>query len=108
MTQPQKKTRRDILEEYVAAKPDDAFARYALAMDCANAGDSEDADRHFKKLIETHPEYVAAYSQYGQFLAGAGRKDEARSILAAGIASARRTGDDNARSKMEAALAELG
>ena len=107
MTQPQKKTRREMLEEFIAAKPNDAFARYALAMDCANAGDSEDADLHFKTLIKTHPEYVAAYFQYGQFLALAGRTDHARSTLNAGIATARRTGDDHARSKMEAALAEL-
>ena len=108
MTQPQKKTRREILEEFVAAKPNDAFARYGLAMDCANAGDSENADLHFKTVIEAHPEYVAAYFQYGQFLARAGRTDEARSTLTAGIATARRAGNDHARSEMEAALAELG
>jgi hypothetical protein len=108
MTQPQKKTRREMLEEFVAAKPNDAFARYALAMDCADVGDSEDAGRHFKTLIETHPDYVAAYFQYGQFLAGVGRTDEARSTLTVGIATARRAGEDHARSKMEAALAELG
>lgn len=108
MTQPQKKTRREILEGFVAAKPDDAFARYGLAMECADAGDLEDADRHFKALIEVHPEYVAAYFQYGQFLARVERMDEARSTLTAGIAAAQRTGDDHARSKMEAALSELG
>jgi thioredoxin-like negative regulator of GroEL len=107
MTQPQKKTRREMLEEFVAAKPNDAFALYGLAMDCVNAGDSEDADLHFKTLIQAHPEYIAAYFQYGQFLARAGRTDEARSTLTAGIATARRAGDDHARSEMEAALAEL-
>src|SRR5579862_103951 len=73
MTQPQKKTRRQMLEEFVAAKPNDAFARYGLAMDCANAGDAADADTHFKALLEGHPEYVAAYFQFGQFLAKTGR-----------------------------------
>jgi hypothetical protein len=108
MTQPQKKTRRQMLEEFVAAKPNDAFARYGLAMDCANAGDAADADTHFKALIGLHPEYVAAYFQYGQFLAKTGRANEARSALTAGIATAQRTGDDHARSEMEAALSELG
>ena len=108
MTQPQKKTRRQMLEEFVAAKPNDAFARYGLAMDCANAGDAPSADTHFKALIESHPEYIAAYYQYGQFLARAGRTDEARSMLTAGIATAQRTGDDHARSEMETALGELG
>jgi predicted Zn-dependent protease len=108
MTQPQKKTRRQMLEEFVAAKPNDAFALYGLAMECANSGDAPAADEHFKSLLATHPDYVAAYFQYGQFLAKSGRADDARSTLSAGIATAKRTGDDHARSEMEAALAELG
>jgi thioredoxin-like negative regulator of GroEL len=108
MTQPQKKTRRQMLEEFVAAKPNDAFARYGLAMECANSGDATSADEQFKTLVASHPDYVAAYFQYGQFLAKAGRTEEARSALTSGIATARRTGDDHARSEMESALAELG
>src|SRR5258708_21047202 len=108
MTQPEKKTRRQMLEEFVAAKPNDAFARYGLAMDCANAGDAAAADENFKALLGAHPEYVAAYFQYGQFLARTGRTEDARSTLNAGIATARRAGDEHARSEMEAALAELG
>jgi hypothetical protein len=108
MTQPQKKTRRQMLEEFVAAKPNDAFARYGLAMECANTGDAAGADEHFKAILGGHPEYVAAYLQYGQFLTRIGRADEARSTLSAGIATALRTGDDHARSEMETALADLG
>jgi thioredoxin-like negative regulator of GroEL len=108
MAEPQKKTRRQLLEEFVAAKPADAFARYGLAMECANSGDAGAADEHFKALLGSHPEYVAGYFQYGQFLAKAGRTEEARSALNTGIATARRSGDEHARSEMEAALAELG
>lgn len=108
LTQPQKKTRRQILEDFIAAKPTDAFARYGLAMECANSGDTAAADEHFKALLGSHPDYVAGYFQYGQFLVKSGRVEEARSTLNAGIATARRTGDEHARSEMEAALAELG
>jgi len=107
LTQPQKKSRRQILEDFVAAKPADAFARYGLAMECANSGDTTAADEHFKALLAAHDEYVAGYFQYGQFLAKSGRTEDARSTLSAGIATARRTGDEHARSEMEAALAEL-
>ncbi len=107
MTEPQKKTRRQMLEEFVAAKPNDAFALYGLAMECANSGDAAAADQHFKTLVGAPPDYVAAYFQFGQFLARTGRPEEARSTLTAGIATARRAGDDHARSEMEAALAEL-
>jgi hypothetical protein len=106
-TQPQKKTRRKILEDFVAAKPTDAFARYGLAMECANSGDAAGADEHFKALLASHADYVAGYFQYGQFLAKAGRTEEARSALNAGIATAVRTGDQHARSEMETALADL-
>ena len=107
MTQPQKKTRRQMLEEFVAAKPNDAFARYGLAMECSNSGDASAADEQFKTLFVAHPDYVAAYFQYGQYLAKTGRTEEARSALTAGIATAQRTGDDHARAEMEAALADL-
>jgi predicted Zn-dependent protease len=108
MTQPQKKTRREMLEAFVAQKPTDAFARYGLAMECANTGDSAAAGEHFQALLSAHPEYVAGYFQYGQLLAKTGRTGEARSTLSTGIDAARRAGDDHARSEMEAALAELG
>jgi hypothetical protein len=107
-TQPLKKTRRQILEDFVAQKPTDAFARYGLAMECANSGDTSAADENFKALLAAHAEYVAGYFQYGQFLAKTGRTEEARSTLTAGIATALRTGDEHARSEMQAALAELG
>ncbi len=107
LTQPQKKSRRQILEDFVASKPTDAFARYGLAMECANTGDVTAADEHFKALLASHPDYVAGYFQYGQFLAKSGRAEEARSTLTAGVATALRTGDEHARAEMESALAEL-
>ena len=48
----QKKTRRQILEEFVAKKPDDAFSRYGLAMECMNDSDPSAADGHFRALLE--------------------------------------------------------
>jgi thioredoxin-like negative regulator of GroEL len=108
MTQPEKKTRREMLEEFVAAHPNDAFGLYGLALECATTGDSAAADRQFKILLGAHPEYVAAYLQYGRFLAHAGRTDQARSTLTAGIAAAQRAANDHARSEMQALLSELG
>lgn len=107
MTQPQKKSRREILEEFLASKPGDAFARYGLAMECANTGDVSAADQHFRELLGAHPEYVAGYFQHGQLLAKSGRIDEARTTLQTGMDAARRAGDEHARSEMEAALAGL-
>ncbi len=107
MTQ-QPKTRRQTLEEFAAAHPRDAFALYGLAMECANTGDHPAAIEHFRKLLAAHPDYVAGYFHYGQLLARLARTDEAKQILAAGVAVAQKVGNQHAGTEMQAALAELG
>ena len=106
MTQAQK-SRREILEQFVATRPTDAFARYGLALECVKLGDDEAAGGHFQHLIENHPYYVAGYYQYGQFLARLGRDEDARKMLSQGIVAAQRAGDAHARDEMQAALNSL-
>lgn len=111
MTEPtpgQKKPRRQMLEEFVAQKPDDAFSRYGLALECMNSGDSAAADQHFRALLERSPAYIPGYQMYGQFLAREHRIGEARQVLAAGIAAADKAGNSHAKSEMEAFLNDLG
>jgi len=99
--------RAPLLEEFVAAHPNDGFARYGLAMECASQGDEAAAIENYEKLLASHPDYVSGYFQYGQLLARLSRSDEARRILTNGIETARRTGDQHAASEMETALAQL-
>jgi|ERR1700733_10495168 tetratricopeptide (TPR) repeat protein len=106
MTQTQK-SRRETLEQFVAKKPNDAFALYGLAMECANLGDDQSAASHFQKLIETNPGYVAGYFQFGQFLSRLGRLEDARKLLSDGIVVAQKAGDAHARDEMQAALNSL-
>jgi len=103
----QKKTRRQMLEEFVAKKPDDAFSRYGLAMECMNSGDAAAADTHFRALLERNADYVPAYLMFAQFLARESRADEAKQVLTTGISAAEKKHDDHARSEMETLLAEL-
>jgi cytochrome c-type biogenesis protein CcmH/NrfG len=107
MTQAAQKSRRAMLEEFVAAHPNDAFARYGLAMECATQGDAAAAIENFEKLLDENPNYVAGYFQYGQLLARLSRTAEAKRTLTSGIEAARRSGDQHAGSEMEAALAQL-
>jgi tetratricopeptide (TPR) repeat protein len=107
MTQPQKKTRRQMLEEFAAAHPNDAFARYGLAMECANQGDQPAAVENFEKLLADHPSYVTGYFQFGQLLARMSLTERARATLTNGIETARRAGDQHAADEMEAVLAQL-
>lgn len=103
----QKKTRRQMLEEFISKKPDDAFSRYGLALECMNSGDASAADSHFRELLQRNSDYVPAYLMYGQLLARESRIDEARTVLTEGIAAATRTGNSHARSEMETLLSEL-
>jgi predicted Zn-dependent protease len=97
-----------MLTETLAQNPTDAFARYGLAMEYSKAGDVERALEEFRRLLTTHPEYTAGYFMAAQTLAKAERTEEARTMLADGIASARKAGNAHAQSEMEAMLAELG
>src|SRR5262249_30489975 len=106
MTVP-RKSRREMLEEFVANKPDDAFSRYGLAMECMNSGDAGAADTHFRALLERNASYVPAYLMYAQMLSRHSRTDQARQGSSAGIATAARKGDQHAQSEMETLLAEI-
>jgi len=97
-----------MLEEFVAAHPSDAFARYGLALECARAGEQEAAAEHFRELLAAHPSYVAGYFHYARLLARLERIAEAKQILSAGIAAAKQAGDAHAAEEMAGALAELG
>jgi thioredoxin-like negative regulator of GroEL len=103
----QKKSRRQMLEEFVARKPNDAFSRYGLAIECMNNGDTAAADEQFRALLQGNVEYVPAYLMYAQLLVRESRPAEARTVLSSGIAAAEKKGDQHARSEMESLLSEI-
>lgn len=96
-----------MLAEILAQNPNDAFARYGLALEYSNLGNLERALDEFGKLLAAHPDYTAGYLMAAQALTRAHRVEEARTMLTDGIASAKRTGNAHARSEMEAMLTEL-
>lgn len=97
-----------MLQEILAQNPNDAFARYGLAMEYANKGETEAALSEFARLLEANPDYTAGYQMAAQTLMRAGRSDEARAKLEAGIACATRMRNQHARAEMEGMLDELG
>jgi predicted Zn-dependent protease len=96
-----------MLNEILSQNPDDAFARYGLAMEYSKTGEIDRALQEFGKLLSAHPEYTAGYFMAAQTLASANRADEAKKMLVDGISSARRTGNTHAQSEMTAMLDEL-
>jgi predicted Zn-dependent protease len=96
-----------MLSQVLAQNPNDAFARYGLAMEYMNSGQNERALEEFSKLLSVHPDYTAGYFMAAQALVGGGRREDAKKMLVDGIASARRTGNAHAQSEMTAMLEEL-
>ncbi len=97
-----------MLTEILKQNPGDAFARYGLAMAYAAAGDTETALREFSETISRSPDYVPAYQMSAQELLKAGRNEEARERLLAGMAVCERTGNAHAAGEMGAMLDEIG
>lgn len=100
-------SRAAALKEILATNPDDAFARYGLAMEYSGSGDTEAALAEFHRLLASHPDYTNAYLMAAQTLSRADRNDEARTMLTQGIESARRARNQHAQSEMEGMLDEL-
>jgi predicted Zn-dependent protease len=97
-----------MLNDILAQHPGDAFARYGLALEYANLGETDTALAQFDQLLAAHPEYVPGYQMSAQLLFKAGRFDTARQRLEDGIACATRVGNAHARGEMEALLDEIG
>ena len=97
-----------MLTSLLSQDPNNALARYGLAMEYSNAGDSDRALREFATLLSSNPDYTAAYFMAAQTLAKAARTEQAKEMLVEGIATAKRTGDSHAMSEMQAMLDQLG
>ena len=95
------------LKEILALDPKNSLARYGLAMALAAQTETDAAMAEFSTLLADDPNYTAGYFMAAQTLANAGRTPEAIERLNAGIASARRTGNNHALSEMQAMLDEI-
>jgi len=97
-----------MLNEILGQDPNNAFARYGLALEYSNSGQVDQALAEFDKLLAANPDYAAGYFMAAQTLMKVDRRDEARKMLENGIAAAARKGDAHAKSEMEGMLAEIG
>jgi predicted Zn-dependent protease len=95
------------LKEILTMDPANAFARYGLAMEYVNRGEIATGLAEFDTLLAANPDYTAGYFMAAQTLAKEERVPEAIERLHAGIASARRTGNNHALSEMQGMLDEL-
>jgi predicted Zn-dependent protease len=99
--------RLSAFQKFVAAKPDDPFTRYSLAMQLRSMGREADAVKEFQELGRRAPDYVPTWLMLGQALEGLGRDAEAAQAYQDGIAAATRLANHHARGELEEALARL-
>jgi len=101
------KTRREMLEEFVAADPGDSFSRYALALELEKERRDEEAILCLREVMARDADYVAAYYHLGRILARLGRETDAIPVYRSGLDVAGRIGDQKTRNEIQEALALL-
>jgi predicted Zn-dependent protease len=93
--------------EILAQDHGNAFARYGLAIEYTQRGETALAMEQFDTLEKLHPDYTAGYQMAAQTLMASGNTQQAEERLRAGIESARRTGNQHALAEMTGMLEEL-
>jgi cytochrome c-type biogenesis protein CcmH/NrfG len=101
------KSRRETLEEFVAADPDDSFSRYALALELEKENRPADAVLQLREVIARDPGYVAAYYHLGKALARTNQIDDARDVYRKGVVTATAANDQRTRAEIQEALDAL-
>lgn len=99
--------RLDTLRGMLDEDPDDAFTRYAYAMELRSLERTDEALAEFARLVDGAPDYVATYYQYARALQSRGRAAEAQAIVRRGIDVAAAQEDAHTQGELEDLLAEL-
>jgi predicted Zn-dependent protease len=99
--------RLSAFQQFAAARPDDPFTRYALAMQYRSMGRVAEAVQEFLELGRRTPDYVPTWLMLGQSLEALERGAEAAQAYRDGIAAATRQSNHHARSELEEALGQL-
>ena len=94
-------------QKFAAARPDDPFTRYSLAMQYRSMGRLAEAVEAFRELARRAPDYVPTWLMLGQALEALGQGGDAAQAYRAGIAAATRQSNQHARGELEDALGQL-
>jgi tetratricopeptide (TPR) repeat protein len=100
-------TRREMLEEFVTADPNDSFSRYALALELEKETRAGDAIAQLQEVIARDENYVAAYYHLGRMLAKADKEEDALAVYKRGLDAASKAGDQKTRNEIQEAIEML-
>ena len=88
----------------LAAEPDDAFLRYAVAMEYAKQSRFKEALAEFAELQRRSPDYVPGYFMGGRTAEQNGDLELAKTLYRQGIEVANKVGDTHAAGEISSAL----
>lgn len=94
--------RLKLLKQFAQEEPEDPFNLYALALEYLKINPSE-ADKLFKKLVSTHPDYLPTYYPYAQLLIEQKDLDKAERIFQKGMETAKALNDYKTLREIQAA-----
>ncbi len=95
------------LQSMIDRDPNDAFCTYALAMEHAKLGQTQQAVRWFDRTLTVDPNQCYAYFHKAKALEASGDGRAAVQTLRAGLAHARACRDLKATGEIEAYLDEI-
>jgi tetratricopeptide (TPR) repeat protein len=95
------------LLSWVEESPDDAFSRYALAMEYKKHNQFEKAAEQFGELVTRKPSYCATYYHYGLLLHQLHRTDDAIGVLEKGLAETTKAGEQHANEELQDAMNQV-
>lgn len=95
------------LEAYLAEDPEDAFTRFALAMEYAKVGRTDEALAIYRGLVEGKVAYLGAWYHLGKLYEATGRRKEALKAYADGMMWAGSMGETHTYNELMAAKTEL-
>jgi len=95
------------LRALLASEPEDGFLLYGVAQELQKLGRTDEAAEHYDRAIAVDPKECYAFFHKAKALEAAGRIEQAREALRAGLARARAVGDRKAASEIEGFLDAL-
>jgi len=99
--------RLELFDKLIAKGTSDPFHYYARAMELRSLSRPDDAFTAFVEVTTRFPDYVPSYLMAAQLAQELGDKPRARELAGAGVAAARRAGDEHAMSELTALLEAL-
>jgi hypothetical protein len=96
-----------LFDKLIAEGSKDPFHHYARALELRSLGRSDDAFAALLGVTQSFPDYVPSYLIAGQLAQQLGQTEQARALVEAGIAAAKRAGNDHALSELTSLLEGL-